>query len=108
MGKGDRKGEGRRKGGRQEEECRQKKWEMMGEKGEGKREMGRGDEKGEGRRREQRGAKGVHVGRRECVLLVSSVSGLFVSSLKLRPLSSPPVHSSQREDVQLEGARLFE
>ena len=77
--------------------------ERRGEgKGDGKgRQEGRGEK--EGRERSERS-----VGRRECVLLVSSVSGLFVSSLKLRPLPSPPVHSSQREGVQLEGTRLFE
>ena len=48
------------------------------------------------------------VDRRECVLLVSSAFGPFVSSLKLRPLPSPPVHSSLREGVQLGGTRLFE
>ena len=73
--------------------------ERRGKKGDGKgRREGRGEKEGTKR----------SIGRRECVLLVSSVSGLFVSSLKLRPLSSPPVHSSQREEVQLEGARLFE
>ena len=72
----------------------------MGRKGED-RETARGEGKeGEG--------GNECADRRERVLLVSSVSGPFVSSLKLRPLPSPPVHSSRREGVQLGGTRLFE